>query len=425
LSFADAILKTLNEAEKKLEAEKRRSAEDKAELAKSLAETADEIRNIFGYAEANQFMATVLTATEQGVSENRLASAVNQFLSAVRNTALTSMAKRGLTDEEAVKANSALKKLDKLIDYLNKGNEESSKPKSLAEAINKYFGGADLPEEEKKLFTADFRFVSEKELKKEAEEEAKNKAAQLAAFVITKAEVGPEAIEAAVNYLSDEVSSQKAASILADLKDDGDIFEAVDEVRSVLAEEDSEASKGADAATGALASGSSAAKLLNEAVRSAGKSALFNQFLDNYFLTQVNKTIQNNTETANRLKTSLSFKTGIEYSFGAIGINSWPGLAVVHSTGVSVSIGFEREFSVSVDKDNKIEAKFTQSVKIEASFKSSASTLLGGSSLLAAATYLTLAQALEARYTSGKIASNSGFQSASSMRGSYLLSSVV
>jgi hypothetical protein len=433
LSFTESLLKALNEAAKRNEEEKKRTDEERAELARAVAEAADEARKSFGYSESNRFMAQVLSATEGGVTEERLSGAVADFVRSVKSRALEAMRDPSTRNPESESCDKVLGKLSDFVSYLNDGAEGSDKL-SLSAQINKHYGRAALAEEEQKKFTEDGAWVSDKELREE--EEARNKAAALSAFVITKDEVGAEVVSEAVSFLSDTVSSQKAASILSDLKAGEDIFDAVDKVRSVLAEEDRAEAEAAQteseaasaggpalptAETAAL-SGSDAAKVLGEAVKSAQKSALFDKFLENYFLTEINKTIQTNAETEKRLSASVSFSTGITCSFGTIGLKSWPGLLGSRSSGLSVSIGFEREFVISSGEDGKIEAKFTQSVKIEASFntRKAASPAPG----LAAAATLAQAKALEASYTLGKVNSgNSG--TASAIKSGWLLSSVI
>jgi hypothetical protein len=424
LSFADSLIKNLTIANNLLEEEKKRAEEDKKKLANSLVETAEEVRKVFGYAEANRFMATVITATETGFSEDRLAGAVTDFLNSVKGKAFGTMTKSGVTDAESATADQTLGKLSSFLVFLNNGSAEGKNSTSLASAMNIFFGREYSEEDDKKFFSADLKWTSAREQK--TDEEAKNKAAALAAFIITREELGAEVIDAAVNYLSTTVASQQAAKILDDLKQDDDVFDAVDQVRSVLSEEDESAGILAETDAGAAAvavSGGKAGQVLNEAVKSASKSALFNQFLDNYFLEQINKTIQNNQTTGGRLTTVASQKIGVEYSFGTIGLTAWPGLVGVSTSGVSVSIGFEREFSISVGKDNKIETKFSQSLKIEASFTTSSVVTIGSTGAFAAASYLTLAQSLEKSYISGKVGSNN--QTPVGLRSSYLLSTLI
>jgi hypothetical protein len=416
LSFADSLMKNLTVANKLLEDEKKRSEEEKEALVKSVAETAEQVKKTFGYAEANRFMALVLTSTETGFSEDRLASAVTEFLNSVKSKALSAMSSPAANKKESGNADKLLKDLDGFVDFLNEGAVGAEDSLSLASAMNVYYGRGKAELEDKKFFTDDLRFITRREL---ADEEAKNKAAALAAFVITKEEVGAEVIDAAVNYLSTTVASEQAAKILEDLKEDDDIFDAVDEVRSILLREDENV-----AASAAPAEEKSGADVvLGAAVKGAAKSSLFNQFLESYFLQEVNKTIQKNDEVGARFTKVASQKLGVEYSFGTVGISSWPGLIGAQGVGVSFSIGFEREFSISVDKDNKIETKFTQSVKFEASFKTSSLVTVGTSGVFAAAHYLTLAKNLESRYTSARVASNN--PTPANLRSSYLLSTVI
>lgn len=414
LSFAESLLKNLTAANALLDDANKRSEEKKAELVNSIVATAEEIQKTFGTAEATRFMALTLTATESSFTEEKLTSAFTEFFSSVKAKAQTVLTKADATVEETNEAQAVLTKLDNFLVFLN--GDENDDSASVALTINKYFGRTSASEDDEKFFTAEFKWMSNREIREE--EEAKKAAQALATFVILKEELDPEAIETATYFLAETLASSNAAKVLEELEEDEDIFTAVDEVRSVLQEEDESALP----TTIEVATESVSTKVLDEAVKSATKSALFNEFLNNYFLAEINKTLATKEEVGGRFTKIASFKTGVEFSFGTTSIASWPGFVAAQSTGVSISIGFEREFSISTGKDNKIKAKFSQSLKIETSFHST-SVLAVGSGVYAAGISHTLAQQLESRYTVGKITSNSNV--GQSFRSSYLLSSVV
>ncbi|MDR2338676.1 MAG: hypothetical protein LBF40_00840 [Deltaproteobacteria bacterium] len=465
LSFRDSLLRNLNVANQLIADNKKKSEEQKEKLVDSVVAAAEEIRKSFGYAEANRFMAMVLTTTESDVTEARLASAMTEFLTVVKDKALSTLASAGVTEEVSAEADKTLGKLQDFVVYLNNGSEDSKTGLSVASAMNEYFGRGQAADEDKRIFTDGLEWLS-------ANEVAAAEAASNASFVITKAELATEALEETVTFLTEQVASEKAAAVIVSLKEDEDIFDAVDEVRTILAEEDDEEAKEAgtnaqtDASTavaasatealsatnaaaaaaaaaavavssgaaddgkiaesdaGATISGSNAAKVLDAAVKAATKSALFDMFLENYFLAEINKTIQNDKNVGGRLTTVVSSKIGVGFEIGSVGISTWPGLFASRGTGLSVSVGFEREFSISVGKDNKVETKFTQSVKIEATFRSAPTYGIGSGGALVAAGLLTLANSLETRYLAGRIATNNT-TTPSAIRSSYLLSSLV
>ncbi|MDR2405550.1 MAG: hypothetical protein LBE27_04170 [Deltaproteobacteria bacterium] len=443
LSFTESLLKNLETANAILDEENKRVNKEKERLAKAIVDTAAEVEKNYGKAEATKFMAMVLTNTETTVTESRLAGAVSEFLLSIKTKAESELAS-AKNAEETKEAEKALEKLKGLRDYINgEGDDDND---GLAAAINSYFGREKVADDDKKSFTEDFVWISANELK--AQQEAEKEKEAYPSFYIAKGELDNEVYIIATNYLSETVRSVEATTVFQNLEDDDDIFDAVDQVRSILEKEDEEASgtivsqssetekeEAAEAVKVAAALpttaesatvntvSSNAVKVFEAAVNAQTKSALFNQFLNNYFLTEINNTISENKEVGERLTHTISFSTGVEYSFGTVGISSWPGLVAVQSQGLSISVGFEREFSISVGKDNKIETKFSQSLKVEASFKSSTVIATGGG-VIAAGAYLTLAQELESRYTAGKISVGT-FNTGQAVRSSYLLSSVI
>jgi hypothetical protein len=369
--------------------------EENEALAESVTSLVTEVKEEFGDSEANRLMAKILLNTEGGVTENRVTAAIGEFFKSIKDEAMATLGSTGASEESYAKADATLGKLERMVSFLNYGDsekttEDGEESNSLSKALNAYFGKERTSDADKKIFSSNFEFLTLKEieaLKGVSEEEKEEE--DTVEFILTKAELGDSAINGAISYLSETLSSEEAANILINLEEDGDVLAAVEEARSYLASLDKEeeeeekkeessiaSGKASEAATSVAASATKsdeaeAAKIVTEVVKASGKKALFDEFLNSSFVKEINKAVQESESVGGRLKSLVSSKIGYEVGVSSLSVVGWPGTGgVISASGVSVSIGYEREFTISVSEDNKIEASSKETIKISASFVS-------------------------------------------------------
>ncbi|MDR3153461.1 MAG: hypothetical protein LBW85_04125 [Deltaproteobacteria bacterium] len=448
-TFAASLLANILAADRAADEKSRHSEEESAALVKSVAGLVGEVKESFGDAEANRLMANLLLATDGAVSENRIAGTIADFLAKLKEQALGDLRSPASGEETLEKAKELLDSVYAAVDYLNNGDGEGEEGGSLTAALNGYFGKSRI-DEELKSFTYDLKWISAAEAAAEAAAAAAEAAegsaeAALAArpeLYVLKSELGQATVDAAVSYLTEELAAKAAAGILADLREDEDLLEAVDKVRERLEAMDraadeaagesgagaaaiavtlaaSEAS-GDEGAAGYTLSESAARAAVQGAAAAAAKSASKKDAFDEYLRTtmtmELNRAVKEDARLAERLQKLVSLQTGLELlAASSISIGSWPGLGVVHSTGFSVSVGWKREFSVSVDDEGKVKAGMSESVQFSASFTSTTVVGVGfgygsgaaavGAALTAAAS-LDLAKSLEQSYSQARIGAN-------------------
>ncbi|MDR2461308.1 MAG: hypothetical protein LBE38_11130, partial [Deltaproteobacteria bacterium] len=376
-NFETTLLSHLVKANNKV-GEKKHTDEENEALVGSVVSLVKEVSDEFGDSEANRLMAKILVNTEGGVTENRVVAALGEFFKNIKSTNLGIIANPLSATETGQNANEVLEKLDKIVTFLNDGpnidEEDGASVLSVANLLNSYFAPDRVNEEDKKKFTIDFDYLSEKEQKED--QEAKVQLQEQLEFVLTKAELGAENVALTVQYLSENLDSEEAAALVGDLDEEADIFAAVEKVRSYLEKLDSEdkakaqSQETASAATSTLASQGSLNKLVSEVVTGAGKKALFDGFLNSFLVNQIDRIVKEDEKVGSRVSAQLSSKVGYEVGIGNFTLVGWPGTGVVSGAGVSVSIGFQSEVSLSVTEDNKIESSISQTVKISASFVS-------------------------------------------------------
>ncbi|MDR1041357.1 MAG: hypothetical protein LBR80_14600 [Deltaproteobacteria bacterium] len=425
-NFAASLLANLVAADKLAEERNRHSDEENATLVRAVTDFVDETKSLFGEAEANRLMANLILATDGAVTESRVAVAVTEFLGKIKGEAMGAYSMAGAAQETLDKASDKLDKISEAVAFLNDG-PSGYETVSVARALNDYFGEERALEEDKKLFTQDLKWIS-------AAEAAGSAAA--GELVILKSELGDAAVTAAADYLANELAAEEAARILTELKEDEDVLDAVDRVREKLAAMDkaAAAAAGESAAAASIAVGAAAAAAdeaqetkagytVSEAVaraaiqgavkgsaEAASKSATFDEYLQKTMTMEINRAVKEEQKLADRLLGLASLKLGVDLltSSSSVTLGGWPGLGIVHSTGFSVSVGYKREFSVSIGSDGKIEAGMSESVEFSASFTSVTAVGIGvgfGTALAAAAT-LDLAKSLEHSYSNGRIGTN-------------------
>jgi hypothetical protein len=91
-----------------------------------------------------------------------------------------------------------------------------------------------------------------------------------------------------------------------------------------------------------------------------------------------------------------------------LALASWPTFGI-QAAGVSFSVSYSREYSLTIGDDNKVEASFSQTLTMSTSFTSSIITPALG--VMATSRSLEVAKSLETRYIEGKMSTNS-FKSA-------------
>ncbi|MDR1312338.1 MAG: hypothetical protein LBQ12_01275 [Deltaproteobacteria bacterium] len=445
-SFAASLLSSLVAADRLAEERNRHSDEENKTLVRAVTDFVGEAKTLFGDDEANRLMANILLSTDGSVTESRIAVAVTEFLGKIKDSAMATLATPGANQDSLDKASRMLEKVSDAVGFLNDG-PKGYEGTPLAGALNDYFG-KERADGEKKSFTADLQWLS-------AAEQAGGAAASAAVeLTVTKGELGAQAVAAAVDYLANELAAEEAARILAELKEDEDVLEAVDKVRERLEAMDKaaaatagESAVAASIAVSAAAASAEAAEdsnsgyAVSEAVaraavqgaakasaenraKGAAKRDLFDEYLQKTMTQEINRAVKEDERLAERIRNLATLKMGVDMlTASSISIGGWPGLGVTHTAGFSVSVGWKREFSVSVNSDGKIEAGMSESVEFSASFTSTTTVGFGvgagfGAALAAAAT-LDLAKSLEHSYSNGRIGTN---RAASLTTKSFLLS---
>ncbi|MDR2349148.1 MAG: hypothetical protein LBF41_00800, partial [Deltaproteobacteria bacterium] len=395
-NFAKSLLSNLVIANNLLDAKNKHSDEENEALVDSVVSVVEEVKEEFGDVEANHLMAKILLNTEGGVTENRITAAIGEFFVSVRNSAYEKLNGSGKTQETVDEANLILKKLGDMAEFLNEGDPGAAADangkkavSSLSDALNGYFAPERQLDADKKVFTANFDFV------KASEAEALNASASGAVgareFYLTKAELGADAVAAAVNYLSEVLGEEEAAAVIENLEEDEDILKAVEETRNYLSSLDTLASTQAGiesaAEAGAVAAaktgeeedtlskaeetkaGIAAARLVTEVAENSSKIALFDNFLNTTLVGSLNEVAKEDEAVGTRLRTLVSSKVGFEVSaLSAVAFGGWPGTGTVSVAGVSVSLGYEKTHTLSVNENNEIEAVESESFTISASF---------------------------------------------------------
>ncbi|MDR2353855.1 MAG: hypothetical protein LBF22_12025 [Deltaproteobacteria bacterium] len=419
-NFANNLLKTLTIENNKLGSLKKHSDEENQLLVESISLTVKEVEEKFGKKEATRLMATIVTSLEGGVTEGRLVGGISQFFSTLSDAAYGTLKRQGAADEDITEAENTLAKLENMVFFLNEGSgtEEDSHQNALSVVLNDYFGRKDSPEEERRSFTSEFTFLSPNEiarasLQQEAREELE--------FYLTKEELGEEALSQTKAYLSETLGNAEAAKIIDAVQEGADIFSAVASVREYLSTSESEVvtSKTDSEEKEVLGVSSNLGALATEVVKSASQKALFDEFLNTYLINEVNRVIQEDEKVGSRFKKLVSQTSGQTVtSVVGLSLISWPGIGV--ASGVSLSIGYEKSFSVSTNENNQIEAKVSQKISVTLSM---GTAIVGpGVGLLASGYYLETAKESEFRYTKGGI---SHINRNSQTHGSYLLSTIV
>ncbi|MDR1080152.1 MAG: hypothetical protein LBQ79_04140 [Deltaproteobacteria bacterium] len=446
-NFAASLLANLVAADRLAEERNRHTDEENKLLVKAVTDFVDETKSLFGDDEANRLMANLLLATDGAVTESRIAVSVTEFLGKIKDTAMATFSAQGSNQEALDKASGLLEKVSDAVGILNDG-PRGYEGTPLAGALNDYFG-KDRTEDQRKSFTLDLDWLSRAE-----QAGAAAAAASGQELTVLKGEIGEGAVAAAAEYLTNELAAAEAAKILTELKEDEDVLEAVDRVRERLAEMDraAQAAAGESAAASAAAVAVAAADVAEPAVggytvsesvaraavqgtvkgaaESASRRDIFDEYLLKSMTQEINRAVREDERLAERLRNLASLKMGVDLlSSTSITVGGWPGLGIVHTTGFSVSVGWKREFSVSVDSEGRIETGMSESVSVSASFTSSTSVGFGvglgaglvtgyGTALAAAAT-LDLAKTLEHSYSSGRSGTN---RSTSLTSKSFLLS---
>ncbi|MDR2613692.1 MAG: hypothetical protein LBG06_13090 [Deltaproteobacteria bacterium] len=428
-NFAASLLANLVAADRVAEEKNRHGGEENEGLVRAVADFADEARELFGDAEANRFMANVLLSTDGAVTETRIAAAAIEFLGKIKGQALGTLAGAGASGESQEKALELLRKVGEAVTFLNDGPRGDGEG-SVAAALNGYFGKERVSDEDRKQFTQELQWLS-------AAEQAGAEAAT--ELVISRAELGDPALDAAVAYLTEELAAAEAAKILQDLKDEEDVLEAVDRVREKLASMDEayEAARaeGATAAASAVVAAAAAASAgdaaeereqgytvsdssaqaavkgaVEASVKSSSKRDIFDEYLQKTMANELNRAIKEDERLSERLRNLASMKLGVDLlTSSTISVGGWPGLGFVHTAGVSVSVGWKREYSLSVNSDGKIEAGMSESVEFSATFSTGIAVGVGLGGLYgayAASTTLDLARTLEHSYSQGRIGTN-------------------
>ncbi|MDR1166952.1 MAG: hypothetical protein LBO66_13990 [Deltaproteobacteria bacterium] len=390
-NFATSLLQQMTDANNKLDEKRKRSEEEKEALASEIVGVVAEVKEKFGSKEATRLMATVLSAVESDFTEERLVAALSTFFLGVKDSAMATLQRHEASEESLKEADRVLGELEEMIAFMNYGatDDGEGRKTNLSDAINGYFGRGEKPEEERRIFRSDFQFVSDAELA--AAEEAQKAAQAKLDFIITKAELGEEAVAATAAYLAGTLASAEAAWIISELEDDADVFAAIGKIRERLSVE--EGREGETAAGEAAGAG-------REVTEGDARKALFDDFLNTYLASQVNKLIEEKEGVRERFLSVASASLGTAVSsVTGLSLSGWPGLAGSF-TAVSVSIGFEREISLTIGADSKIEASVSQSIKIGASVATGA---FGGGSLVASGFYWESSRTEEKNYVEGRV----------------------
>ncbi|MDR1038277.1 MAG: hypothetical protein LBT40_17420 [Deltaproteobacteria bacterium] len=433
-SFESSLLTNLIAADRLAEERNRHTDEENRTLVKAVTDFVAEAKDLFGDGEANRLMANILLATDGAVTESRIAVTATEFLGKIKDSAMAAFSMSGASQESLDKAGKLLEKVSDAVGFLNDG-PSGHEGTPLAGALNDYFA-EDRAEDEKKTFTYDLEWLSRAEQAGAAAASASGQE-----FAILKGELGEAAVAAAAEFLANDLAAEEAARILTELKEDEDVLEAVDKVRERLEAMDraAQAAAGESAAAAAVAVTAAAAResepmaagyTVSEAVaraavqgavkgaaESVSRRGIFDEYLQKTMTQEINRAVKEDERLAERLRNLASLKMGVDLlTSSTITVGGWPGLGIVHTTGFSVSVGWKREFSVSVNSEGKIEAGMSESVSFSASFTSSTSVGFGvglgvglaagyGTALVAAAS-LDLAKSLEHSYSNGRIGTN-------------------
>ena len=296
-----------------------KNAKDAQDLVDSITTSIDEIKTQFGQEAANQAMAEILTSTESGVSSSRIAGAISEVLRGISAANQAVLNSDHLTGERYEEAKKIDQQLTDFVEYLNSKenyDQVDERPLGLSLALNDYFGDANLQEKDQKIFDANFEWLTVKEIEaKKAEDDDKD------CLKLSVKELGQDAVNKIATFLRDELGNKEAASYIANLSEDDDIFKAVDHVRTMMFEDTHLVSGGLDEKTGLPS-------LVHREGTGVTQSFELNQFLSSEILDAVNSALRDDPELKERFTTYVADK---QYGGDTtkvpdgLGLATWPG----------------------------------------------------------------------------------------------------